>query len=74
MSSVLPLPTLKAHVDVFKDEGDQRVLVHTSRPCPVCMERLLGLVMPVPDQPNQQVHVHCAKRLPANRTIPEVLV
>ena len=72
---MFPAPlTLKAHVDVFKDEDGQRFLVHTSRPCQVCGDRLLGEVMPVPGQPSQQVHLRCARRLPAYEPIPEVLV
>jgi hypothetical protein len=64
---------LSAHVDVFKDEGGEQHLVHTSRPCPVCGDRLLGAVVPIPGSLGQ-VHLRCKPRLPALEPVKEVPV
>lgn len=51
---------LSAHVEVYKrdDETGKQVLVHTSRPCPVCAQPLDGTKLVVPAG-ELQIHADC---------------
>lgn len=58
-----------AHVELFKrdERTGKQVLVHTSRPCPVCRQPIDGIEPVVPASGNQQVHARCRVRLGAPR-------